>query len=205
LIRVNLIRDRVLRPPSLAERGMRALPFILLLLYAVCAAAASTVGIRATAAAFALESQVVTEESFLVDAGSGRGGYTPLDEADISSLGHIVRLHHRKQRWGVRLAALQQSLPEGITVSSFGGEVTKAVRIRAVADNSDGNGLERIRDFAQALEGNELFSEGITGVNLARITNKEQGGTGGLLEFVIDCPIAVDGDAVGPQRGAGER
>ncbi len=202
MIRVNLIRDRVRRPPSLAERGMRALPFILLLLYALCAAAASTVGIRATAAAYGLERQIVSEERFLADAGSGRGGYTPSDEADISSLERIVRMHRRKQHWSVKLAALQQSLPEGITVSSFGGEVMRAVRVRAVADNSDGMGLERIRDFAQALEANELFTEGVTEVNLARITNREEGDAGGVLEFVIDCPIVVDGNGVGPGRRA---
>ena len=196
MIRVNLIRDRVPRPPTLTERGVRALPFVLLLLYAGCAAAASTVGIRATAAAYGLERQIVAEERFLADAGSGRGGYTPSDEADITSLEHIVRVHRRKQHWGVKLAALQKSLPEGITVSSFGGEVMKAVRIQAAADNSDGRGLERIRDFAKALETNDLFTEGVTEVNLARITNKEEDDSSGVLEFVIDCPVIVDAQGV---------
>ena len=202
MIRVNLIRDRVARPPTVTDRIVQALPFVLLLLYALCAAAASTLGIRATAAAYGLESRLLAERDILVDIGRRRGGYSPSDEEDITSLGNIVRLYGRKQHWGVKLAALQQSVPDGVTVTSFAGQVMQAVRVRAVADDADGAGLKRIQAFAQSLEANDLFTEGVTEVNLARITNRENEDEAGALEFVIDCPILGDGQGGPRERSA---
>ena len=86
---------------------------------------------RQTAAAYGLESQLLAERDILVDIGRRRGGYSPSDEEDITSLGNIVRLYGRKQHWGVKLAALQQSVPDGVTVTSFAGQVMQAVRVRA--------------------------------------------------------------------------
>jgi len=192
LIRVNLIRERAQRPPTIGERLSGVLLALLVVAYLLTVIALLATRRTADHALLVLEKQARAEKKLLARPAEQYAVYTAGDLAAVKSLERIVSLQSRKLNWALKLAALQRCLPEGVVVSSFEGDSTMSLKVRAYALDADHGGLRRVRELIHGLGQDAQFMKGLGEIRLLNVSASRTAEAGERIYFTFECPAAPD-------------
>ncbi len=188
MIRINLIRDRLERPPTVAEKFAPALPILLLIAYGLTIFLIVSLRDTAVYSVEQRQKRLEIELQIAEDVGARAVAYEEADVKAINVVRAILGLYSRKWHWAAKLVAVQQSVPVGVAITWFDGSVQNALTLRAQAADADGKGLERIEETMRNLRKSEAFMQGLTDVQLKSIENPQEAAKGGKLYFVLICP-----------------
>ncbi len=193
MIRINLIRDRAERPPSMAKRLGPVVPVLLVIAYVVPVVLFFALAGRFREIADGLVREVAREEQRADDFSAFALKYEKADLKSIENVQKIVDLYGEKWNWSRKLMAVQESLPVAVAITSFEGNVASSVRIRAHADDMDGKGLERLEELMRNLQGNETFMQHLVQVRLKLVGGggQQRQRASDRLYFTIECPCRL--------------
>ncbi len=187
---INLIKDRAEQPPTLIERLSFTITFCLVFAYA------TTLGLAL------LVFQTLNREDALLQMqieGVERLRERPvhteryeMEEATlelINAVDRMARKYEQRMLWHNKIDSLQQRAPQDLFIKSFIGQADRRIEIKGYADNTDGRGRQRIRDFVEGVDSDEDFMRLVRDVRWES-SSRSAGpfGMDEVLEFDIVCP-----------------
>ena len=189
---INLIRDRADRPLSAAEKLLKLLPLIMVLLYAV-AIGAGVVTVRR----LETETELVERQiRYLRDHPSHqrllKREFDNEVIEDLEILEEMVGQYEKRWLWNEKLQIIQRHMPRGVFLVSLAGDSGERLQIKGEANDADGKGMERIRELIRSLETDDRFRARIGNVTLmsSRALQAERPGQEPSLQFDILCRAA---------------
>lgn len=187
MIRINLIRDRVERPPTLADRLSLALPVLLFAAYAGTFVLVFWLYSVVAHRVDVVQGRLDKQKGVIADLEAGRSAWKDEDRLRLAILQKTVGLCEQKWHWGVKLAVMQDVMPEEMTVTSFQGRSKDTMIIRAYTSDADGLAMERIRKLTGSLQQDELFMRGIGSVYWQKVENSDDTSRPGVMDFELKC------------------
>ncbi len=183
----NLIRDRVERPPTTAEKFSISLLLGLFFTYALTIGLASILLNNLDREAEMLEERIERVENQPVP----KPPEHRLDRKvvdNIKTLEHMVNQYERRWEWNRKLLTILEHVSRDLFVGSFTGRAEDSIRISGHTNDSDGRGVERVRSLIATIENDPRLMSRINDVRWVR--SQKTGGISDFeqaLEFDIVC------------------
>ncbi len=183
----NLIRDRVEKPPTTAEKFSLPLLLGLFFTYALTIGLAAIFLSTMDKEAEMLESRIERVKNQSIPEPAEHRLDREVVE-NIKTLESMTALYQRRWEWNRKLQMIQQHVSRDLIVVSFTGRAEDTVRISGYANDSDAAGAKIVRDLIAAIENDPRIMKRLNNVRWVRsrktneISHFEQ-----ALEFDIIC------------------
>jgi len=199
MIRVNLVRDRVRRPATLAERLAPVAVVMLVVVYGATVLLILALSAKVFDQNKALRLSIEQRKRLYTDVGEFPTKYSDEELRLIQHVQDMVLIAARKWHCGTKLSAMEAAMPTGIVLGSFYGRAKSAIVLQGNAFGTPEDALKTIVAFIRKLQGNEGFTDDVEAIFFRSASAPVRSQRTSTYLFTIECTFGPEEQPLLPE------